>query len=57
MKCPPSEYRAAVDSPHVEPFAPDGEKPMSTWVVVAADAIADDPELEEWLNRGMRAVR
>ena len=57
VKCPPSEYNAALDSPHVEPFAPDGEKPMSTWVVVAADAIADDPELEEWLQRGMRAVR
>jgi hypothetical protein len=30
---------------------------MSTWVVVAADAIADDPELDEWIERGMRAVR
>jgi TfoX/Sxy family transcriptional regulator of competence genes len=57
VKCPPSEYKAAVASPNVEPFAPDGEKPMSTWVVVAGDAIADDPELEEWLGRGMRAVR
>ena len=57
VKCPPSEYTAALGSPHVEPFAPDGEKPMSTWVVVAGEAIADDPELEEWLNRGMRSVR
>lgn len=57
VKCPRAEYPAALSSPHVEPFAPDGEKPMSTWVVVAADAIADDPELEQWLNRGMRAVR
>jgi TfoX/Sxy family transcriptional regulator of competence genes len=57
VKCPTSEYKAALDSPHVEPFAPGGEKPMSTWVVVAGDAIADDPELEEWLTRGMRAVR
>ena len=57
VKCPPSEYTAALASPHVQPFAPDGEKPMSTWVVVAGDAIADDPELEEWLSRGMRAVR
>ena len=57
VKCPTSEYKTALDSPHVEPFAPDGEKPMSTWVVVAGDAIADDPELEEWLTRGMRAVR
>ena len=57
VKCPTSEYQAALDSPDVQPFAPDGEKPMSTWVVVAGDAIADDPELEEWLTRGMRAVR
>ena len=57
VKCPPSEYAVAVASPYVEPFAPDGEKPMSTWVVVAADAIADDPELEDWLGRGMRALR
>ena len=39
------------------PFAPGKEKPMSTWVVVASDAIADDPELIEWLRRGLRAVR
>lgn len=57
VKCPSSEYEMALSSPHVEPFAPDGEKPMSTWVVVSADAIADDPELEEWLGRGMRALR
>ena len=57
VKCPAPEYQAALGSPHVEPFAPDGEKPMSTWVVVAGDAIADDPELEQWLGRGLRAVR
>jgi len=57
VKCPPAEYQAALATPHVEPFAPDGEKPMSTWVVVAGDALADDPQLEEWLERGRRAVR
>jgi hypothetical protein len=57
VKCPPGEYEAALRSPHVEAFAPDGARPMSTWVVVGGDAIADDPELEEWLGRGMRAVR
>ena len=57
VKCPQSEYQDALAAPHVEPFAPDGEKPMSTWVVVASDAIADDPQLEEWLDRGRRAVR
>lgn len=52
-----AEYAAALKEPGVTPFAPDGEKPMSTWVVVASDAVADDPELAEWLRRGLRAVR
>jgi hypothetical protein len=30
---------------------------MGTWLVVASDVIADDPELTEWLRRGLRAVR
>jgi hypothetical protein len=30
---------------------------MSSWVVVAADVIADDPELAEWVVRGIRAIR
>ena len=57
VKCPPAEYAAALAEPGVTPFAPDGEKSMSTWVVIEADAIADDPELGEWLRRGLRAVR
>jgi hypothetical protein len=57
VKCPRGEYDAALREPGVTPFAPDEEKPMSTWVVVAPDVIADDPELAEWLRRGLRAVR
>ena len=57
VKTPRGEYEAALKEPGVTPFAPDGEKSMSTWVVVAADAIADDPELTDWLRRGLRAVR
>jgi TfoX/Sxy family transcriptional regulator of competence genes len=57
VKCPQGEYARALDEPGVTPFAPDGEKSMSTWVVVAADAVADDPELADWLRRGLRAVR
>ena len=30
---------------------------MSTWVVVSAESIADDPELGVWLERGLRSVR
>ena len=57
VKTPPAEYAAALREAFVTPFTPDGERPMSTWVVVAADAIADDPELAEWVRRGLRAVR
>jgi TfoX/Sxy family transcriptional regulator of competence genes len=57
VKTAPSEYPALLQEPGVTPFTPGGEKPMSTWLVVSADTIADDPELAEWLRRALRAVR
>jgi hypothetical protein len=57
VKSPPAEYDAALAEPGVTPFMPGGDRPMGTWVVVSADAIADDPELLEWLARGVRGVR
>ena len=57
VKTRADEYARLLDQPGVTPFAPDGEKPMSTWVVVDADAIADDPELVEWVRRGSAAIR
>jgi TfoX/Sxy family transcriptional regulator of competence genes len=57
VKTPRAEYEAALAEPGVTPFAPDNERPMSTWVVVPSDAVADDPELTEWVRRGLRAVR
>jgi TfoX/Sxy family transcriptional regulator of competence genes len=57
VKTPAAEYETVRKQPGVEPFAPDGERPMSTWVVVAADAIADDPELTDWVRRGVRGIR
>jgi TfoX/Sxy family transcriptional regulator of competence genes len=57
VKSAKSEYPTLLHEPGVTPFAPDGESPMSTWLVVAADAIADDPELMEWLRRALRGVR
>ena len=56
VKTPAAEYEAALGTPGVTPFAPDGERAMGTWVVVPADAVADDPQLEEWVRRGMRAL-
>ncbi len=57
LKLSPAEYAAALHEPGVLPFAPDGERPMSTWVVVSGESVADDPQLLEWLGRGLRAVR
>jgi TfoX/Sxy family transcriptional regulator of competence genes len=57
VKTSRSEYAALLRQQGVEPFAPDGENPMGTWVVVDANAIADDPELVEWLRRGLSAIR
>jgi hypothetical protein len=30
---------------------------MGTWLVVPPETIADDPELAEWLRRGLRDIR
>jgi hypothetical protein len=57
VKTSPADYGECLSETGVTPFAPDGEKPMSTWVVVSADVIADDPELVEWVQRGLRGVR
>ena len=50
------DYERLLHEPGVTPFAPDGEKPMSTWLVVEAESVADDPELAEWVRRGLSAV-
>ena len=57
VKTERAEYEALLREPGVTPFTPGGERPMSTWVVVAAESIADDPELTEWIQRGLRGVR
>jgi TfoX/Sxy family transcriptional regulator of competence genes len=56
VKLLPDAYEPALREPGVTPFAPDGGRPMSTWVVVAGDVIADDPELLHWVERGLRSV-
>ena len=56
VKTAPAEYSALLEEPGVTPFAPDGERPMGTWLVVDADAIADDPQLMEWLRRALRGL-
>jgi TfoX/Sxy family transcriptional regulator of competence genes len=57
VKATPNEYPELLALPGITPFAPGHERPMGTWLVVPADAIADDPELLEWVERGIRGVR
>ena len=57
VKTPADEYRALLERAGIEPFAPGGEAPMGTWVVVPADAVADDPDLAEWVRRGLKGIR
>ena len=56
VKVPPAEYDASLAQRGVTPFAPDGESPMGSWVVVTGDTVADDPELAEWVERGLRGI-
>ena len=57
VKTPPAEYQLVLAEPGITPFTPDGERSMTTWVVVPSEVVADDPELVEWVQRGLRAVR
>jgi TfoX/Sxy family transcriptional regulator of competence genes len=57
VKTSRDDYARALEEPGVTPFAPDGAKAMSTWVVVEAEAVADDPQLTDWVRRGLSAIR
>lgn len=57
VKAARGEYDALGREAGVTPFAPGGDRPMGTWLVVSADSVADDPELAEWLRRALRGVR
>jgi TfoX/Sxy family transcriptional regulator of competence genes len=56
VKVLPAEYAAALDHPGVSAFSPGGEK-LGNWVEVEADLVADDPDLRDWLETGLRAIR
>ena len=57
VKTTAAEYDELLTQPGVTPFAPGGEGAMGTWLVVPADAVADDPELTDWVRRGLRGIR
>lgn len=57
VKAPAADYATLLARPGIEPFTPGDERPMGTWLVVPADAVADDPELVEWVRCGLRGIR
>lgn len=57
VKAPAAEYVDALAEPGASPFVPGDGRPMGTWIAVAEEAIADDPELHAWVGRGLRAMR
>jgi TfoX/Sxy family transcriptional regulator of competence genes len=56
VKLQPQQLSAALALPGVRSFSPGGQK-LGSWVEVDADAVADDPELREWLERGLATLR
>ncbi|MDB4885800.1 MAG: TfoX protein [Gemmatimonadetes bacterium] len=57
VKTTRAEYDSLLAAPGVAPFRPGGASAMGTWLVVPPETIADDPELAEWLRRGLRDIR
>jgi TfoX/Sxy family transcriptional regulator of competence genes len=56
VKLTRDNFNARSTGPGVRPFTPGGSK-LGTWVEIDSDAIADDPELREWLAAGLEAIR
>lgn len=56
VKTARSDYATALVHAGVKTFAPGGEKPMSTWLVVDAEQVAEDPELREWIALALRSL-
>src|SRR5438128_4249968 len=51
----PDEGEAVLLEPHVAEFNITG-RPMKGWVMVAADGVADERAVKEWVTRAVRCV-
>ena len=56
VKLIPARYESALASEGITAFAPGGGK-LGTWVEIDAEQVADDPQLMQWLEEGIRALR
>jgi TfoX/Sxy family transcriptional regulator of competence genes len=52
----PDQSDQALSEPHVRAFDITG-KPMKGWVLVEQDGIAEDDELQHWIERAQRFVK
>ena len=50
------EFEPALALHGVRAFTPGGS-PLGTWVEIEGDVVADDPDLRDWLDAGLRALR
>ena len=55
VRLSPGEYDDALRRRGVRPFAPGGER-LGRWVRLGAAHVADDPELRDWLEAGLRSL-
>src|SRR5688500_11596202 len=55
VKVPANEYAGAITQAGVKPFTPGGQK-LGSWVEIDGAAVADDPDLRDWLATGLRAL-
>jgi len=51
----PDEGEAALREPHVRVFDITG-RPMRNWVLVEPEAVEDDDQLQEWIDRATKFV-
>lgn len=56
VRADPADAEEWVDGSSVAPMEMRG-RPMSGWLLVAADAVADDDRLGLWVDRGVAFVR
>jgi TfoX/Sxy family transcriptional regulator of competence genes len=55
VKLTKAEFEPALALTGVQRFTPGGQ-PLGTWVEIADDVVADDPELRDWLAAGLRGI-
>ena len=56
IRCKPEDTANVLQEPGVRPFEQRG-KAMSGWVLVEAEAVAEDPDLKAWIDRSRAFVR